>query len=136
MWWAYFDVVAPVAEHVLAQRPGRDRARLARDSYSYLHLPMVAGIVLAALGLKKVLGYVGGEGGHDWSDAMHGLPVYRAARRGWPLPAGARRFRLRNVGTLNRQRLFTAVLLLALIPLGERIGALMDLLLVAGSRSR
>ena len=32
---------------------------MARDSYSYLHFPMVAGIVLVALGLKKTLGDVG-----------------------------------------------------------------------------
>ncbi len=132
MWWAYFDVVARVAEHVLASARGVHRARLARDSYSYLHLPMIAGIVLAALGLKKVLGYVGGEDGHDWSYVMHGLPVY-ALHGGLALYLLAHVcFRLRNVGTVNRQRLFVAVLLLALIPLGERIGALMDLLLVTG----
>jgi len=132
MWWAYFDVVARVAEHLLASARGEHRARLARDSYSYLHLPMIAGIVLAALGLKKVLGYVGGEDGHDWSYVMHGLPVY-ALHGGLALYLLAHVcFRLRNVGTVNRQRLFVAVLLLALIPLGERIGALMDLLLVSG----
>ena len=132
MWWAYFDVVAAVGERVLANSRGEHRARLARDSYSYLHLPMIAGIVLAALGLKKVLGYVGGEGGHDWSYVMHGLPVY-ALHAGVALYLLAHVcFRLRNVGTLNRQRLFVAVLLLLLIPLGERIGALMDLLLVSG----
>ncbi len=132
MWWAYFDVVARVGEHVLASARGENRARLARDSYSYLHLPMVAGIVLAALGLKKVLGYVGGEDGHDWSYVMHGLPVY-ALHGGVALYLLAHVcFRLRNVGTLNRQRLLVAALLLALIPVGERIGALMDLLLVSG----
>jgi low temperature requirement protein LtrA len=132
MWWAYFDVVARVGEHVLAGARGEHRARLARDSYSYLHLPMIAGIVLAALGLKKVLGYVGGEDGHDWSYVMHGLPVY-ALHAGLALYLLAHVcFRLRNVRTLNRQRLLVAVLVLALIPVGERIGALMDLLLVSG----
>jgi low temperature requirement protein LtrA len=132
MWWAYFDVVARVGEHVLAGARGERRARLARDSYSYLHLPMIAGIVLAALGLKKVLGYVGGEDGHDWSYVMHGLPVY-ALHAGLALYLLAHVcFRLRNVRTLNRQRLFAAALVLALIPVGERIGALMDLLLVSG----
>ena len=29
---------------------------MARDSYSYLHLMMVAGIILGALGLKKIIG--------------------------------------------------------------------------------
>ena len=58
LWWAYFDVVAPVAERVLHAAQGADRARLGRDSYTYLHFPMVAGIVFLALGLKKVIEYV------------------------------------------------------------------------------
>ena len=58
IWWAYFDVVALVAERVLRRAEGEERARMARDSYSYLHLPMIAGIILLALGLKKVLEYV------------------------------------------------------------------------------
>jgi hypothetical protein len=53
LWWLYFDVVALVAEHRLTQAPvGRARNTMARDSYSYLHFPMVAGIVLVALGMK------------------------------------------------------------------------------------
>ena len=32
--------------------------QIARDSYSYLHLPMIAGIVLIALGIKKTVGHV------------------------------------------------------------------------------
>jgi low temperature requirement protein LtrA len=51
-WWAYFDWVSIVAESRLASATGPARAALARDAYAYLHLPMVAGIVLFALGLK------------------------------------------------------------------------------------
>src|SRR5215210_3412789 len=58
-WWLYFDVVALVAERRLSRAPaGREQNEMARDSYSFLHLPMVAGIVLVALGLKKTLGDV------------------------------------------------------------------------------
>src|ERR671912_1348542 len=55
LWWAYFDVVAPVAERELRRREGTERVRLARDSYTYLHFPMVAGVVaylLAHLGFR------------------------------------------------------------------------------------
>jgi low temperature requirement protein LtrA len=52
LWWAYFDVIAVLAQQQLARTNGVIRARLARDGYSYLHLPMIAGIVLFALGLK------------------------------------------------------------------------------------
>ena len=55
LWWAYFDVVAIVSERHFRESRGDDRLRLARDSYSYLHLPMIAGIVLVALGVKKTL---------------------------------------------------------------------------------
>jgi low temperature requirement protein LtrA len=52
LWWSYFDVTALTAEHRLSgTAPGRERNELARDAYSYLHFPMVAGIVLMALGL-------------------------------------------------------------------------------------
>ena len=44
LWWLYFDVVALVAERRLTNAAeGRERNEIARDSFSYLHLPMVAG---------------------------------------------------------------------------------------------
>ena len=55
LWWAYFDVLAVLAQRQLSETSGATRARLARDYYSYLHLPMIAGIVLFALGLKKTI---------------------------------------------------------------------------------
>ena len=59
LWWLYFDVVALVATRRLAEAPaGRAQNAMARDSYSFLHFPMVAGIVLVALGMKKTLGDV------------------------------------------------------------------------------
>ncbi len=59
LWWLYFDVVALVAARRLSNAaPGREQNGIARDSFSLLHFPMVAGIVLLALGLKKTLGHV------------------------------------------------------------------------------
>jgi low temperature requirement protein LtrA len=46
LWWAYFDVVAIVAEQVLHRASGAARVAIGRDSCTYLHLPMVAGIIL------------------------------------------------------------------------------------------
>ena len=132
MWWPYFDVTALVAERRFSRQEGVERTRLARDAYSYLHLPMVAGIVIAALGLKKVLGYVAGDGGHDWSDSLHGigLAALHVGPAVYLLSLVA--FRLRNVRSLGKARLVTAVTLLVTIPLGARIGVLLDLLVVAG----
>lgn len=56
LWWTYFDTKSISAEHALTEARGEHRARLARDGYSYLHLPLIAGIILLSLGLKKVLG--------------------------------------------------------------------------------
>ena len=54
LFWLYFDVVALVARRRLENAaPGRERNEIARDSFSYLHFPMVAGIVLVALGLQE-----------------------------------------------------------------------------------
>jgi low temperature requirement protein LtrA len=55
LWWTYFDVIAVIARRQLSETTGPTLARLARDYYSYLHLPMIAGIVLFALGLKETI---------------------------------------------------------------------------------
>jgi low temperature requirement protein LtrA len=124
LWWLYFDLVALVAERRLAHaEEGRERNEVARDSFSYLHLPMVAGIVLLALGLKKTLAHV-----EDPLDvvpataALGGTALYLLAHVG---------FRWRNVHSLNRHRLVTAIVLAALVPLALEIAALATLALLA-----
>ena len=75
MWWAYFDVSALVGEEALAAEPVETRARLARTAYSFGHLPLVASIVVVALGLKKVLEYVSDTEHHDLSDPLKGVAL-------------------------------------------------------------
>ncbi len=59
LWWIYFDVAAEAGERAIeAAAPGLEANTLARDSYSYLHLGMAAGIVLLALGVKSALAHV------------------------------------------------------------------------------
>ena len=124
LWWLYFDVVALVAERRLSRAaPGREQNSMARDSYSYLHFPMVAGIVLVALGLKKTLGAV--------DEPLELVPA-TALLGGTALYLLAHvAFRLRNVHTLNRQRLVTAVVLVALVPAGHALPSLATLGLLA-----
>jgi low temperature requirement protein LtrA len=57
-WLAYFDFFTIRAQQLLADRSGIQRATLARDAYSYLHLPIVAGIVLFAFAMKTTLAHV------------------------------------------------------------------------------
>lgn len=117
LWWLYFDVVALVAAHRLEQAAeGEQRNRMARDSYSYLHLPMVAGIVLVALGLKKTLGKLDEPlAAVPAAALLGGLALYLLAHVA---------FRLRNVRTLSVQRLAVALMLLALLPVAVRLPAL------------
>jgi low temperature requirement protein LtrA len=75
MWWAYFDVSALLGEHALANEPAETRPRLGRNAFSFAHYPLVVGIVLVALGLKKVLEYVGDTGHHTLTDPLHGVPL-------------------------------------------------------------
>ena len=126
LWWLYFDVVALVAERSLSRLPaGRERNERGRDSYSYLHFPMVAGIVLLALGLKKTVGDVEDELGTVVAAAMFGgAAIYLL---------GHVAFRLRNIGTVNRQRLVCAVALLAFIPLAARVPALAALAILTAA---
>lgn len=127
LWWAYFDVVALVAEHRFRDTPGYEQLKIARDSYSYLHLPMIAGIILVALGIKKTVGDVDEHLKIVPSVALFGgLASYYAGHLG---------FRLRNVGSLNRPRLVAMLLCLALIPVSIEVDAAVALALAAAVTS-
>lgn len=131
LWWLYFDVVQIVARRVLTEAEGARRVRIARDSYSYLHLPMIAGIVLFALGLKKVLEYAGDPDAHSPADPLP-LPGAAGLLGGVALYLLAHvAFRLRNVGTWTAHRVAVAALLLAAVPVAARLPALVALALLA-----
>jgi len=57
-WLAYFDFFPIRGERMLVERSGTERTALARDVYTYLHLPMVAGIVLFAFAMRTTLAHV------------------------------------------------------------------------------
>jgi low temperature requirement protein LtrA len=131
LWWAYFDVVAPVAERVLARAPVERRAGLARDSYTYLHFPMMGGIIYLALGLKKVSEYVGDTEHHSLSDPLAPIPLWAMFGGVAVYLLGHLGFRLRNIGSLNRPRA-VAVVVLLLAPLALlRVPALASLAVLA-----
>ena len=100
LWWANFDTESAATELALTSAAGPKQARLARDLYSYLHQPLVLGVILAALGLKKTLGHVNEPLGTVSAAALcGGVAAYLAAlvairlRRGeaagWVQPAAA-----------------------------------------------
>jgi low temperature requirement protein LtrA len=123
MWWAYFDVVAIVAERRLRGADPAEQVRIARDSYTYLHLPMVAGIIVFAFGAKETLADYHGHLPTVSAVALcGGVALYLVA-----LSALKRR----NIGSFNVPRLAAAAVLVALIPLATAIPALVALALVA-----
>ncbi|HYP48115.1 MAG TPA: low temperature requirement protein A [Thermoleophilaceae bacterium] len=127
LWWAYFDVVAIVAERKFRETTGHERVLIARDSYSYLHLPMIFGIVLVALGVKKTIGH--------YDDPLKLVPAAALLGGVALYYLGHVGFRLRNVHSLNKQRLAAALISVALIPLATEIPALGALALAAAVTS-
>ncbi len=124
LWWMYFDVVALVSARRLADAPeGKARNELARDSYSYIHFPMVAGIVLAALGLKKTLGGV--------DESLDVVPAFALLAGVALYLLGLVAFRLRHVRSLNGRRFALALVLVALLPLATQVTAVATVAIVA-----
>ncbi len=123
LWWLYFDVAAIFARRRLMQASGVEQARLARDSYGYLHLLMVAGIVLFALGLKTTLGHVG--------EALDTVPAVGLCGGAALYLLGHIAFLFRTTGRVFRRRTVGAVVLLALIPAAVAIPSLAALGLVS-----
>jgi low temperature requirement protein LtrA len=123
LWWTYFDVVALVSARRLASAPeGKVRNELARDSYSYIHFPMVAGIILAALGLKKTLG--------DVDDPLDTVPAFALLGGVAVYLLGLVALRFRHVKSVNWRRLGLALILVALLPAATELPALGTLAIV------
>ena len=124
LWWAYFDVVAVVAEQRFSAATGGDQVRMARDSYALLHLPMISGIVLFALGVKKVIEHTGDPLKDMPAVALcGGIALYFLAHVG---------FRLRNVGSVGWARIAAAVVCLAVIPVAMRAAGIAVLAMLLG----
>jgi low temperature requirement protein LtrA len=126
LWWIYFDIVALVsARRLIRSAEGRERNELARDSYSYLHFPMVAGIVLVAMGLKKTLGQV--------EDPLETVPAFALLAGVCAYLLGLVAFRYRHIHSINRHRLLLGLALLALLPVAIEVPALVTLAMVTAS---
>ena len=123
IWWIYFDVVALITERRLSSADrGRNQNALARDSYSYLHLPMIVGIIMSAFGLEQTLAHVDEPlKTVPAFGLLGGVSIYLLAHVG---------LRLRNAHTVSVTRLGLAFVLLALMPLAVEVDALVTLAIV------
>jgi low temperature requirement protein LtrA len=123
LWWIYFDVVAMAnARRLVRAQTGRLQNQLARDAYSYLHFLLVAGIVLAALGLHDVLAHP--------DEHLKTVPAFALLGGVGIYLLGHVAVRARGAGTLNTHRLVLGVILLALVPLGTEVAGLTALAFV------
>jgi low temperature requirement protein LtrA len=123
LWWLYFDVAAILARTRLMRTSGVEQTRLAWAAYSNLHLPMIAGIVLFALGLKTTLGHP--------DEALDTVPAVALCGGVALYLLGHIAFLHRTTGRVFRRRTIGAVVLLALIPAGMAIPSLAALALVS-----
>ncbi|MFF0271294.1 low temperature requirement protein A [Kribbella sp. NPDC004536] len=126
LWWLYFGSAVHYGERALTAEPAETRPWLARDAYTYLHVPMVAGIVLLALGLKKVLEYVG----DDLSRPLHGIGLFALYAGTALYLAGLVGFKRRTIHRWTLPRLITAALLLVAVPLVHALPALAQLVVL------
>jgi low temperature requirement protein LtrA len=121
LWWLYFDVVSLAAEQRLLQARGQARVDLAVEAYTCGHFPIVAGIVLAALGVEGVLAHAGEReplGAFYASALFGGVAVYLA---------GQLRFKRRMHRTLSLPRLVATGVLLAGLPAAVALPPLVGL---------
>ena len=132
MWWAYFDVSALQGEHALRSEPIETRPRLGRNAFSFDHLPLVVGIVLTALGIKKVLEYVSDTSHHTLADPLTGVALGALVGGVVIYLLGHVLFKWQTVHSVSVVRLATAGALLLVYPLVTSLPALAQLGVVAG----
>ncbi|HEY7537310.1 MAG TPA: low temperature requirement protein A [Gaiellaceae bacterium] len=95
MWWLYFDYVTRIAKRRLELAP--NRTQLARDAYTYLHVVMVAGVILSAVGDELVIAHP--------TDVLPDAEVAVVAAGPALYLLAHVLFRLRMAGTISRKRL-------------------------------
>jgi low temperature requirement protein LtrA len=126
LWWLYFNYVARIAQRRLELAP--DRTRLARDGYTYLHVVMVAGIIVAAVGDELVIAHPTDVlPGKEVAVVVAGPAIYLVAHA---------LFRLRMAGSISWKRLGGALACIAVGGVGAFapalvVGALLVAVLVA-----
>ncbi len=119
--WLYFGATAELAR--VAMTRCEDPGRLARDAYTYLHLPIIAGIIATAVGNDLLIAHPREPlGGAGLAMMLGGPALYLI---------GESLFRWRMSGPANLGRLAVAALFVSLIPVGNQLSALLLSAIVA-----
>jgi low temperature requirement protein LtrA len=114
LWWLYFGATAEDARETI--RRCEDPGRLARDAYTYLHLPIVAGIIATAVAGELLI-----AAPHE---TLGGVGVAMVLGGPALFLLGESLFGWRVTGTANAKRVAVAGALVALTPFGDRISVL------------
>ena len=114
LWWLYFDEVGWRAQRFLSRAD--DSGKLARDAYTYLHTPIVAGIIVIAVADEVVIAHPGSSPSAIELAVILGGPALYLI--------GHTLFRLRMIRNVSRKRLAAAVAIVALAPLGAVLTSL------------
>lgn len=109
MWWIYFDRAAGDAEHAIAQSD--DPGRLGRSAYTYLHIPMVAGIIVSAVGDELSIAHPLGHAGPEVLATLLGGPAI--------FLAGHALFKRAVFGVWSLPRLTAIVVLITIAIIGQ-----------------
>ncbi|MDR6289507.1 low temperature requirement protein LtrA [Inquilinus ginsengisoli] len=106
MWWIYFDIGAERGSHTIARSD--DPGRLARIAYTYIHLLIVAGIIVGAVADELVLAHPDGHPEAGTAAALLGGPALYLI--------GNTLFKWTTAGRLPLSHLAGLVLLAGLVP--------------------
>ena len=115
LWWLYFNIVARIVQQHL--EVAKDRTTLARDAYTYLHVLIVAGIIVSAVGDELVIAHP--------DEALHGSELVAVVAGPALYLLAHVALRLRMTGTIGRKRLAGAVACIAVGFLGPHVPALL-----------
>jgi len=121
-WLAYFDFFTIRAHQIVTDRSAAERAALARDVYTYLHFPMVAGVILFAFAMKTTLA--------DVDDELASIPALGLCGGPALYLFAFVALRVRVSRTLRGGRLIAAIAFVLLWPVAVRVPALVALTLV------
>ncbi len=119
LWWLYFDYITLAAERHFARASDRERTILARDSYSYIHLMMMGGIIFIALGIEQTLAHL--------NQPLTTIPAVALCGGGTLYLCGHNAYRFRDHGTVSVARAIVAIVAVLLIPVTLFIPSLISL---------
>ncbi|NES29935.1 low temperature requirement protein A [Micromonospora terminaliae] len=123
LWWVHFDMIGPAARIALHASEGRPRVAMARDAYAFLYLPMIAGVILFAIGAEELVRTITDPAG-GVAERAHGPAVPLLFAGVMIYLAADMAFQLRTLRTVSWSRVGTLAVLAAGLPVARHLPAL------------